>query len=213
MNPGNGIVHSMRIPKMSFPDFFPQHKDAWLMYSDYVSLSVPNTNVSTELVYNVGSLFKPDAVNAGHQPYPFDTCASIWGFYQVWRVQWEIEFFDPAQDGVYCYTQLTGTGSGGLAPNVISERPWVDCGVISNTGEQRLIFRGQAMLHDLIGVPAATYRGDPGTYGALVTAGPTNNAILRYGAATFNSTAVTQKVRIQLRFFASFWQRNSLSQS
>lgn len=193
-------------------DPFPATMAVKMYYMDSFSITAGNAT-SSENIYRLNSLFKPDLTNTGHQPYGFDTMQAIYYNYMVLGTLVELEWFDPSVDGILALYQVHGNAISGFAANVLGERPWCDMADLQNTGSQHHKFRIYIDCAKALGLNRMQYKCDTDNMGALTTASPTTQPYLRVGAISTNGSTATIKLNIRLTFFCKFWNRVTLGQS
>lgn len=195
-------------------DPFPQRKWARMRYTDNITLTGPNTNLTSEYIYSLNSLFAPGVTTYTHQPYGFDTMALLYYNYQVYSAYVELEWYDPDHDGVICGYQLAGTSVAGVSAGAIEERPLTKLTTLSNTGNQRYIQRILVNNPQVLGFKPAQYINDTSHTGALVTASPSYQSYIRLCVlSTTAATASNIKLKVSITYKTQFWNRVSLSQS
>jgi len=196
------------------PDPFPNRKYCKLQYSDNILITAPATNLSYEQIYSLNGLFDTDFTGTGHQPYGFDTMAVLYANYLCYACRVELEWYDPSADGLVCGYQLQGSTASGATISALDERPWSENTQISNTGDQRKVFRFFVPNHELLGVTKEQYRADTNNFGAAVTANPTANSYLRLFAVSTQAGATTTiKLNVKFHFYCTFFNRVTLAQS
>jgi hypothetical protein len=189
-----------------------------LRYGDAFTLTCGASGLyGTEQVYRMNSLYDPDLTSTGHQPYGFDTLATIYTNYKVHGFRAKLVFTDPSADGIYCAAQFQpqiGTTVTGYTTDVIAERPGTWVGYLNNTGSQRVILDQYFPIWQLMGLTPSQFENQLAEYAAGVTANPTVTPYLRFAiaAADFSSTP-TCRVQVILEFDCEFYQRKSLAQS
>lgn len=199
---------------------FKMRKNCTLEYVQMISQVTGANTLAIENVFNLSNLAKPDFVNAigtngSHQPYGFDTLTLLYNYYMVNGVKMSVEFFDPTQSALIVGYKIQGTGVTGLALNVINEQPWNVSKQISTTGSRKIVYSKYIPNHLAIGVTKDQYKDDTNNYGANVSTagGPTNAAYLRLWSCSSTSVATTVQIKVTLKYYCTFWNRNDLTQS
>lgn len=195
-------------------DPFPPRFNVKMYYNDVLDMSGPSTNLASEYIYCLNSLFDPDTSGAGHQPYCYDTCALLYTAYMVNACLVELEFFDPSADGIIVGYQVQGNAVSGATRSAIQERPWVESADISNTGNQKHMFRIHLPIHNVLGLRKLQYKDDTTGFGAAVSASPVGLAYIRlFAISTQAAAATTIKCNVKLTYYSTFWNRVTQSQS
>ncbi len=173
----------------------------------------------TELGYRLNSLYDPDYVSTGHQPYFYDQLAAIYNRYRVSACTIDLTFTDPTADGLVVAAQVKPSSVTGGTTNVaaqtvsaVRERPNAVCGFLNNTGGQKLHIRRRFTIAEAEGITPGEFRGDMSNYAAAVTANPTRTPYLQIAAAGLTSAGSCQ-VSIKLVFECEFFDRLIVAQS
>jgi hypothetical protein len=172
----------------------------------------------TEQVFRLNSLFDPDLTGTGHQPYGFDTLATIYYRYKVHAVSITLRFSDPSADGIICAahfqspdTTATVTGSD---PNVIMERSGVWTRNLNNTGSQVVTLQQHFPMHQLCNLTISQFKNNIEDYQALCTTSPARTPYVRIATAALDgSSTSTCRVEAIFDFHCEFFDRIVLSQS
>lgn len=189
----------------------PQRYITKMKYADFVL-----TDTNGQYQFNLNSIWDPNRTGVGHQPYGFDTLASLYNRYRVISCGWRI--------------QATGVGGQATAPvqiaaipanevllfaNVseIRENPRAKY-IVQNPGAEAVVLSGKSYIPSLVGRNKAQYMADD-RYQSLVTTSPNELAVLNIvGATTFADTpAANIQFNIVLEYTVEFFDIKHLTQS
>lgn len=162
--------------------------------------------------WNLNSLFDPNKTGTGHQPYGFDTYATLYNRYRVFKVKAIIKAC--CSSGVYKITALANNNvSTESSASLAAEKP----GAITKTLE---VSRGATIVRTynlprLNGSTSAAYKSDD-RFQALCSASPTETIILHLVHSTMTdgtpgSGAVAYNVTFI--FYAEFFDPSDIAQS
>lgn len=200
-------------------DPFPLRWHGNLQYGQAYTLTAGAAGVfGTEQVFRLNSLYDPDLTGTGHQPYGFDTLATMYYKYKVRFVRVSLKVSDPSADGIiFCAhfqnPDITFALSGNL-PDVVMEKPAMLVRDINNTGSQVVNFTQRFALRDLCGITNVEFSSNTDEYTAAVSASPTKTPYLRTAIAALDgSSTPTVRVQVMLVFETEFFERVVLSQS
>lgn len=213
---GNSVGTSSTLGTLSklSHDPFPPRFNVKMYYNDVIDMTGPSTNLASEYIYCLNSLFDPDTSGTGHQPYCYDTMALLYTAYMVNKAVVELEFFDPSNDGIIVGYQVQGNAVSGATRSAVQERPWVESADISNTGNQKHCFRITLPCHEVLGLRRSQYRDDTTGFGAAVSASPVGLCYLRlFAISTIASTSTAIKCNVKITYHSTFWNRVTQSQS
>jgi len=195
---------------------------ATLTYTDVKTLTAGASGVfGTEIGFRLNSLYDPDYVSVGHQPYFFDTIAAIYNKYLVRACTVDLTFSDPSADGIVVACAVkpnsaTGgaTNVAGQLPSAVAERPNTVVGFLNNTGVQKLHVRRRFTISEAEGIPQESFKGAVDQYAALVTTNPALTPYLQCASAALDgSSTPTCRVLVKLEFEVEFWERTIVTQS
>jgi len=170
--------------------FLDRHKYISFKYSDIYSESLA-TVTGTNQVMNLNSIFDPDRTGTGHQPYGYDTMATLYNRYRVLSVDYKITFHAETL-GFYIVvlpsngalaTAITNLASFTLACE--SPESVVRC---QGVGADDVIITGSIKLNQLNGVTLTEYLADD-RFQSLFGASPGELILLNIG--TYNGTGST----------------------
>jgi len=171
----------------------------------------------TGYAFNLNSVFDPNRTGGGHQPYGFDTLASLYNRYRVINCKWRV-----AVNGV------PGTANNTLgcfpANEVVSfatmselrENPRARY-VLQSSGGEIKFCSGNTNIPSLVGRSKTQYMADD-RYQALVTNSPNELAVLNIQTSTMSSTdpgetPTAQYVQVMLEYTVEFFDIKHLAQS
>lgn len=182
-----------------------------MKYSSYV-----RTDATGQYLMNLNSVYDPDRTGIGHQPYGFDTLATLYNRYRVVSCGWVIQ--RAAGTSELSAATLVGcmpsNDPGILLANFdyLRENPrakWI----LQNPGAEAKNLRGKCYIPSLVGRTRAQYMADD-SYQANVLSNPTENALLYIQT----NSAVTQEpviadVSVILEYTVEFFDQKHLLQS
>lgn len=170
--------------------FMEPHKYVTLKYYETKSRS-DATTVGSNQIYNLNSLFDPDRTGGGHQPYGFDTLASIYNRYRVLRTRYKIIF------GASSMTYHVGIvlSNGTLNTPVVSqptfeqalELPFSKDSIVCVNGIPKT-FKGIISLNELNGTTKQEYLGDD-RFQSVTTGSPSE--LLELNCVSYNPNGST----------------------
>jgi hypothetical protein len=209
-------------------DPFPKRVHRILPYIDIgittASGATSTTSGATPLQYVLNSLFAPGGSNA-HQPYGFDTLATLYRRYRVNAVEVEIEFTTVQQlaakaDPTDAIMMFTPPGSSvstvfvALAASIFAEKPGGEVRrCVPGHPSALQTVRRMLPMHQLVGVSKSEYEANVEEYAALVSGDPTRTTSLFLNCAGFGTISASIYWRVKLSFHAEFWERLILAQS
>jgi hypothetical protein len=220
------------IPKVvGFPNFnnsspFPPMMHKKLQYSSNNTLSSYSTAgiTGTEQIFNLNSLFDPDATGVGHQPYGFDQLCSSTGpyyKYKVLRAHVTCEFTNPSDSvaRLYAFVALRNDVSNSssltnVSMNLISERSMATSKYIPTTGSQKAVFNLNIPIAGALNQNLLEFNSDVNNTASVYSSNPVWLAQLKLAigeASQDSATSVNVKTTIQ--FDAVFFDRLPLASS
>lgn len=222
------IVRRRRARPMTGPfqnftrsDPFPQRKNVRLTYTHNYQLSTANSspNYGSQQMYNLNSVYDPDATGAGHQPYGFDQMATLYQRYKVNAVLIDFYYTAPSEDAIVVAAQINNNTNytasiAGLNPEVVRERTMAVSRVVNSTGSQTTRIRQYIPIYKALGWTKQQVQVDHGGLTAGVGGSPSSLCSVVTAAASLSaSTTQTIHVRAQLTYYVTFFERHILSQS
>jgi len=189
----------------------PQRYITKMKYSELVS-----TNANGFYSFNLNSIFDPNRTGIGHQPYGFDTLATLYNRYRVISCGWRIAPVAPAvlasssvQLGCLpANEELTGI----LSMSECKENPRAKYSLTTTGGDIKFV-TGKTYIPSLVGRNKAQYMADD-RYQAPVTSSPNELAILNVFTAIGNvDNTATFPIQVLLEYSVEFFDIKHLSQS
>jgi len=168
------------------------------------------TAANGQYIFNLNSIFDPDAQAGGHQPYGFDNLATIYRRYRVIACGWRITTTttgNPIQLG-------TLPNNNGLVPvnfAEIKENPRSRYAV-QLQGAGASMVKGKMYLPSLMGRTKAQYMADD-RYQAEVTANPQELGQLTIYTANQVGVFTSCIVNVMLEYTVEFFDVNNVIQS
>ncbi len=192
------------------------------MYSDYFATTSDGTTATTTgtaVSINLNSLFAPRS--GGHQPYGFDTMATLYQRYRVLSCAVEGTVISRNAQTVTVYaffgfypSAATFSQTGvALAYSVLPEKPNHSMILLQGGGNRTAVdFKRNLQMHVLEGVTAAQYYAEK-DYTAAVGASPTLMPTMQLSTSSNPTTSVSSDWRLNFCFMTEFFERTVLAQS
>lgn len=188
----------------------PQRYITKMKYSETVT-----SDANGRVRFNLNSLWDPNAEVGGHQPYGFDTLASLYNRYRVISCGYRI-------------TATSTTGSVGQSFQVaalpaneslaifsmseVKENPRAKY-IIQTAGGGSAVLSGKTYIPSLVGRTKYQYMADD-RYQALVTTSPNEFAILNiFTSGTGSDVSSALSVNVLLEYTVEFFDIKHLAQS
>lgn len=147
---------TVHIPRGMGP--VPGREIAHLKYSDVYSNTVAGAAVA-EQIWRLNSIFDPDRTGAGHQPYGYDTLATLYLRYRVFAISWVINV--PATNQVLHVALLPVNGATTFTNfTLASENPHAMIKSTPYNGGSTTRFTGRTYLPTLGGDKRTEYKSD-----------------------------------------------------
>jgi len=198
----------------------PSRKRVELVYGETFTRTTAGAvnTAPTAYTFRLGSLFDPDYTSAGHQPYGFDQWAAFFNKYIVHEATVEVCAYDPSADGLLAVMQIQApndtNGITGKTAAYALESPNVHCVPLSNTGDQRAIWRIRVPLHQLVGRTKAQYLAEFDDYGAVVSTNPTLPTYVNFTTIDPSAgAAASVKFAVRITYVAELFEPVNLTQS
>lgn len=185
----------------------PQRFITKMKYSEYVDTG----SLTGQYAFNMNSLYDPNRTGLGHQPYGYDTLATLYNRYRVVSCGWRIQL---AGDAASAFV-LTSLPANEIVTSVsISEmRENPRCKYIQqNPGSAALTLHGKCSLPSLMGRTKSQYMSDD-RYSANVGVSPAELAILNLQTANTADGIVGTKLQVLLEFTVEWFDIKNLAQS
>lgn len=143
------------------------------------------TNVDSQYVFNLNSLFDPERTGGGHQPYGYDPLAGLYNRYRVIACSWRAHIPTGATGTPVTLVALPSNDVNRLFADVsiIQENPRAKY-IVQNSGAKCEHLTGKSYLPSLMGRTTAQYMADD-NYQAIVTSSPAELGLLYI--ASFNA--------------------------
>lgn len=200
-------------------DPFPLRWSRTLQYGQAFTLTAGAAGVfGTEQIFRLNSLYDPDLTGTGHQPYGFDTMATLYYKYKVTAVRVSIKVSDPSADGIqfaahFQNPDVTYTVTGTL-PDVQMEKPGTLIRDINNTGSQVINFSQRWLMHQLCNITPIEFASNTDEYSAAVSANPAKTPFVRMAICALDgSSTPTVRVQVMIAYETEFFERIVLAQS
>jgi len=177
-----------------------------MKYSEFV-----NTDTFGQYVFNLNSIFDPNRTGTGHQPYGFDTLATLYNRYRVIACGYRLQV---AGDAPTAYVMSAIPGNEIINPLTISEareNPRAKY-IQQNVGAPAATLSSKCYLPSLLGRTKAQYMADD-RYQAQTTASPAELALLNIMTADTADIYRQTKVQVMLEYTVEFFDIKHLAQS
>lgn len=188
----------------------PQRFITKMKYSEQV-----NTDANGQYRFNLNSIYDPNSTGTGHQPYGFDTLATLYNRYRViscgWRIQVNWTSNNTAQPvlvgAIPANEALTFLSLAELRENPRAKY------INQNYGAETIALTGKSYIPSLVGRNKAQYMADD-RYQALINSSPNELAILNVvtGPNGLDSPA-SATIQIVLEYTVEFFDIKHLAQS
>lgn len=186
----------------------PQRYITKMKYSEVITTDA----ITGAYAMNLNSVWDPNRTGVGHQPYSFDTLASLYNRYRVISCGYRLSV-SPIDSTPITLTAIpanqvlvTSTAS------EVRENPRAKY-VVQNVGAGVTVLQGKSYIPSLVGRTKAQYMADD-RYQAPTTSNPNEEAILNI--ATFNPSndlAFSRPVQVVMEYLVEFFDIKSLGQS
>lgn len=177
-----------------------------MKYSEFI-----NTDTFGDYAYNLNSIFDPNRTGVGHQPYAFDTLATLYNRYRVIACGYRLQVAGDAPSAI-CMTAIPTNEL--FAPSTLSEvreNPRAKY-IQQNVGAASVTLSNKCSIPSLVGRTKSQYMADD-RYQSLVTGSPSELAILNIKTTNTADVAFPTKVQVLLEFTVEFFDIKQLGQS
>jgi hypothetical protein len=155
--------------------------------------------------WRTNSLFDPDYTGVGHQPYQFDQIKTMYSFYRVERMDYEIEFITQGVAGLYAGINILFEPANTVADHDFStllERSECRMQVVPTTGDQRVVMKGTVWPWMIMGLSKEAYMADPSTISAITTSPAYSPLIEAALVDPLNRSSLGMQYTMRMRFHA-----------
>lgn len=172
-----------------------------LLYADTYFLNPGAVGAAVDQTFRLSSIHDPDFTNVGHQPLGHDELSNLYERYQVYKVDFEIEFMNQATtsevQGVgYRISDSSATSTDS---RVILENGGGEFSLIGQGGASRKSFRGSIWVNDAHGITYKQYMAND-DYGASFGSNPVEEAYLHVFADGTGGDTAGCKLRVRLTY-------------
>jgi len=185
----------------------PQRFITKMKYAEYIDTAI----FSGTYAYNLNSLFDPNRSGLGHQPHGFDTLATLYNRYRVISCGWRLQLAGDAASSFLLSAMPANEVVTSLSISEIRENPRVKY-IQQNPGSSAVTLSGHISLPSLVGRTKAQYMSDD-RYQSIVTASPSELAILNLQTANTADTNIGTKVQVLLEYTVEWFDIKNLAQS
>lgn len=149
-------------------------------------------------VYRLGSIFDPEWTGAGHQPMGHDELSGVFERYQVFRVDYHIEFVNldgsnPQRVGY----RISDSSATTTTPSDNIEQGQVEWNYIGPLGSEPKKFTGTVKNSDVHGISYRQYMAND-DYGAVFGNNPTEDVFLHVWADGIDADTSNIKATVHL---------------
>lgn len=177
-----------------------------MKYSEFI-----NTDTFGDYAFNLNSIFDPNRTGVGHQPYAFDTLATLYNRYRVIACGYRLQVAGDAASAI-CMSAIPTNEL--FAPSTISEvreNPRAKY-IQQNPGAASVTLHNKCYIPSLVGRTKTQYMADD-RYQALVTGSPQELALLNIKTSNTADAAFPTKVQILLEYTVEWFDIKTLGQS
>lgn len=189
---------------------------ARLPYAGQITLSAPASNLSTNHIWLLNSLFDPDNTGFGHQPYQYDQLNLIYQRYRVHGCKVNVTFSDPAHDGLWVGIFIrTGTDTfttNGAEITHLREIGRTKLRPLNNTGKQVVNFSEYIPISAVFGVSRNEVAIED-NYSAPVQANPPNLAVLEVFSVSTTGVVNACYCSVTFTYYTTLYDRIVQGQS
>lgn len=179
-----------------------------LKYSQAFSTSL-TSGLMHDQSFNLNSVYDPDYTGSGHQPYGFDTLATIYNKYRVFATKYRVDCINNAGQGrVIIITNNTQTSFNSADAGYLMELPRSYTKIWDQT--KSISCGGKVNLPKLTGVTPAVYKASD-LYAALTTASPSEQLVLHLCWLANGSSTLVYSVTLE--YYVEFYDPKDLAQS
>lgn len=170
------------------------------------------TSASGQYTYNLNSIYDPNRTGGGHQPYGFDTFATLYNRYRVIATGYRIQCvtsYNGAPLQIACQPAnevLTFTSISEMKENPRSKY------VTVSPGGPAVYLKGKCYIPSLVGRNKQQYMADD-RYQSIVSADPSELAVLNIKTQTISDVDTAVTLNVLLEYTVEFFDVKHLAQS
>lgn len=151
---------------------------AKLHYSDYGTVNPGVGGIASSITFNLSSIYDPNVSGAGHQPLGHDQLALLFERYQVWKVDFHIEFSVPS-DTSSCRVgyRVSDASTAVSSETELIENGNAEWALLTPAGgsKDHVKFVGSVDIPEVHGLSYKQYMAND-DYGAVFGSNPTESA-------------------------------------
>ncbi len=214
-----GLITTASARPINVATVFPSRCRVRMTYTEFLTTTNDGTTASTSstsIILRLNDVFAPRLT--GHQPYAFDTMASLYRRYHVYATDVEVTASSGGETVAFALTILRPSGatftlaSLANAADVTAEKPLGRVLMLAGGGNrQTQDYRAHVDIATLEGLTPVEYDANS-NYRALSTASPALVPTLQL-ANSGSTASLTMFWRIRLSFDVEFYDRVILAQS
>jgi len=172
-----------------------------LLYADTFNLNPGAVGAAQTQTFRLSSIHDPDFTNVGHQPLGHDQLADLYERYQVFKVDFEIEFMNisTASEAQGVGYRVSDSNSTSTDSRVILENGGGEFALIGQAGAAKKSFRGSVWVNDAHGITYRQYMAND-DYGAKFGSNPVEEAYLHIYADGTGGDTQGVKMRVRLTY-------------
>lgn len=189
---------------------------ARLNYSSLHALTYTGAGATSPFQMYLNGMFDPQVSIGGHQPMGFDQLMVLYNKYRVYGCKWSVTFVsqDTTQHAEVLVRVRPNTTTQTIYQD-LCESAYTQKRVLGTEGSGQAVqvIKGYTSIAKIRGVAKQTVRAED-TYSGSATANPSTQPCLNIHVSNMNTaSAITVNVRIQMQFFAEFFDRKILTGS
>ncbi len=206
-------------------DPFPPTKNMTVTYAGADQLTTANgitNDFGSELSFQLNApadpLFGTSPAVLNKTANGMDEIALLYHRMKVNAVSVEVEFYDPSLAGIVCGALVKNPSNAGevlqTSPiGIVEARPYAWTQFISDTGNQRTVFRMYAKMSKLWNLTELQYKTDIVNTTSTTTAVPATPVYLALAVSDSlgSSTSKTCQFTIKIHYYCQFYQRFPLT--
>jgi len=174
--------------------------------------SVITTDLTNGMYYiNLNSIYDPDRTGIGHQPYAFDTLASLYNRYRVISCGYRLNVAGNSSTALQLGILPANETLVPLNFSELRENPRAKY-IQQNPGAAAVVLSGKTYIPSLVGRTKSQYMADD-RYQATTGANPSELAILNIMGSTTGDAIASTSVQVLLEYTVEFFDIKHLAQS